>query len=86
MVGVVKHGIGDTLPHEHAGDGGNGVIQTFDVLDIHRCVDIDACFQKLLDILIPFGVAAAVCIGVGQFIHKNELRVPRNCGINVKLL
>lgn len=62
LVGVVKHGIGDTLPHEHAGDGGNGVIQTFDVLDIHRCVDIDACFQKLLDILIPFGVAAAVAL------------------------
>ena len=41
------------------------------MLYIDGSIDVDAGFQKLLHVLVPLGVTAAVRIGMGQFIYED---------------
>ena len=42
LVGLLQHRVGQGLPHLHAGDLGDDVVQALDVLDVERGVDVDA--------------------------------------------
>ncbi len=81
----IDHPVGNRLAHEHTGDLGNNIIETLDVLDIQRGIDIDTGIEQFLDILVAFGVTGTGNIGMGEFIDKNE-RWPETKGcIEVKL-
>ena len=62
------------LAHADAGDLRDDIVQAFDVLDVERCIDIDAGGDQLLDVHVALGMAAAWCVGVRQFIDQRELR------------
>src|SRR5262245_34716852 len=68
------------------GDLGDNVIQAFNVLNIHRGIDVDTVAQQLLDIQISLRVTTAGRIGVSEFIDQNDLRVAGDDGIKVHLL
>lgn len=73
------------LAHPDPGDLGDDVIQAFDMLDVERRVDVDAARQNLLDVEIALRMAAALGIGVGEFIDQHQRRSPRQDGVEVHL-
>jgi hypothetical protein len=44
------------------------------VLDVERRIDIDAGIEKLLDIEIAFGMAAARRVAMRELVDQNEFR------------
>ena len=72
-LGDFEHAIGHRLAHPDAGEGGDDVVEAFDVLDVDRREDVDSGGEQLLDVLIAFGMAAARRIGVRKFVDQHEL-------------
>ena len=85
LVGAVKDPVGQPLRHRNAGDGGHHVIEALQVLHVDGGVDADACPQQLLDILVALAVPAPGGVGVGQLIHQDELGLPRQGPVQIKL-
>jgi hypothetical protein len=85
LVGHLQHAIGHRLAHAHAGDAGHRLVQGLDVLDVQRGVDIDAGGQYLLDVLPALFMAAAVGIGVRQFVDQGQRRFARQKRVKVHL-
>ena len=56
------------------------------MLHIDRGIHIDPGFQQFFDILISFEVTAARSIGMGQFIHQNQLRLTLQRAIQIQFL
>ena len=54
---LINHPVGDGLAYEDSGDLGDYIVQTFHMLDIEGCIDIDPRCQQLFDILVPLGMA-----------------------------
>ena len=46
------------------------------MLYIDGGIDVDARPQQLLHILIAFHMAAALGVGMGQFVHQDQLGFP----------
>ncbi len=44
-----------------------------EMLDVDRCVNVASRLQDIQHVLMPFGVARAGDVGVGQFIDENEI-------------
>ena len=82
----VEHRIRHRLAHTDARDLGDDVIQALDVLDVDRRVDVDAVVQQLLDVEIALWMAAAGSIGMRQLVDEDDLRAPRDDGIEVHFL
>ena len=61
----------------------NSVLDAFNVLDVQSRVDIDACFQKFLDILAAFSVAGSIYVGVGQVLDQDQLRPSFDAGVQI---
>jgi hypothetical protein len=55
-------------------DLSDNVVQTVDVLNVDRRVNVDAAAQQLLNVKIPLWVTAAGRICVGEFVDKHDLR------------
>ena len=85
-IGTVEDRVGHGLAHANAGDLRDDVVEAFDVLNVDRGVDVDAAVQQLFHVEIAFGVTAARCIGVRQLIDENDLRPPRDDGVEIHLL
>ena len=69
LVGAVEYPVGNPLAHHHPGDGCDNVVEAFQMLNVYRGVYVDSRLEEFLDILIPFEMAAAFRVGVGQLIH-----------------
>ncbi len=76
------HGLADA----DAGDLRDDVVEAFDVLNVDGAIDVDAAVQQLFHVEIAFGMAAACCIGVRQLVDKDDLRPPRDDGVEVHFL
>jgi len=77
--------IRDPFVHHDPCDGGDKIVQRFQVLHVYCGIDIDPRLQQLLHILIPLGVAAARGVAVSQFIHQDQLWSARQGSVQVKL-
>ena len=55
------------------------------MLDIDRAQDIDLAIQQQKDILVPFGEAGALDVGVGELVDECNLRRAREHGVDVHL-
>ena len=86
FVGPLEHGIGQRLAHGDAGDLRHHIIEALDVLHVERGVDIDAGIEQFEHVLPALAVPAAGGVGMGQLIHENEPRLPRQRGVEVELL
>ena len=86
IVGLVEHGIRHRFADPYARDLSHDIVQALDVLNVERGVHIDAGGKQLLDVEITLGMAAAWSIGVGEFVHKRDLRAALEEGIQVHLL
>ena len=83
--GLVEQPVRNRLPDHDPGDLGHHVVEALEVLDIDRGVDVDAGPEKLLHILPPLLVTGAGGVGVGQFVHQDDLGLPGKHRIKVHL-
>ena len=86
LVGSVDDAVGHRLAHADAGDARHHVVQALDMLHVHRRVDVDAGAQKLLDVEIALGMAAAGGVGVGELVDQDQRRPALQDGVEVHLL
>jgi hypothetical protein len=74
VVGEVDDGVGHRLAHPDAGDLRDDVVEAFDMLDVQRRVDVDTAIEQFLDVEIALRMAAALGVGMGEFVDQNECR------------
>lgn len=86
LIGPVKYMIRNSLIDRNACDGGHQIVERLQMLHIHRGIDVDPRLKQLFHILIPLCVPASLRIIVGQFVHQNELRLPLQRQVQIKLL
>ncbi len=86
VLGVLQHPVGHGLAHDDAGDAADHIGQAFEMLDVQRRPDIDAGVEQLLDIEPALGMAAVGRIGVGELIDDDQLRLPRQGGVEIEFL
>ena len=71
LTGIIKYRIGDTLVYHNARYRCNGVIETFNMLNIYRGINIYSRIKQLFNILITLCMSAHRRIGMGKLIHKD---------------
>ena len=81
----VKNAVRDPLADLDPGDGGYQVVQRLQMLHIDGRIDMDAGLQQFLHILIPFCVAAARRVRMGQLIHQNQMGFSLQRQIQIEL-
>ena len=86
LVGGVDDAVGHRLAHADTRDARHHVVEALDVLHVHGRVDVDAGAQKLLDVEIALGMAAAGGIGVGELVDQDQRRPALQDGVEVHLL
>ena len=85
LVRHFQHAIRHGFPHPDAGDARHRFIQRLDMLDVQRGEDVDARRKHLLHILPALFMAAALGIGMGQFVDEREVRLAGKKGIKIHL-
>ena len=73
LVGGVEYAVRDALGNGHTGDGGHLVVEALQMLYIDGGIDVNACTQQLLHVLIAFYMAAALGVGMGKLVHQDQL-------------
>ena len=74
FVGAFEQGIGDGFLQADTGNLGDDVVLALEVLDVDRGVDVNTLLKQFLDVEIALGMAAARCVGVGEFIDQDRGR------------
>ncbi|VEA72345.1 Uncharacterised protein [Serratia rubidaea] len=82
--GLIEDVVGDGFAHAYAGNAADHVVQALQVLYVDGGQHVDAGIQQLLHILPALGVARAVGVAVGQFIHQDQRRVTRQRGVQIE--
>ena len=85
IVGLVDYRIRHRLAHPDARNPGDDVVQALDMLDVERGVDVDTGSDEFLDIHVTFGMPAAWCVGMRQFIDQRELWAARQQCVEIHL-
>ena len=82
-VGTVENGIRHRFAHTHAGNLSDDVVEALDVLDIDGRIDVDTRAQKLFDVLVPFGMAAAGSIRMRKLVDEDEAWVAASSAASI---
>ena len=69
VVGGIEKRIGHGFPYLNSGDAADHIIQTFQMLNVDGCENINASFQQFFDILPAFRMTRTWRITVRQFVH-----------------
>ena len=85
FVGLLEDRIGHRLADHHAGDLRDHVVEAFEMLDVERRVNVDARLQQPHHVLPPLRVRHAGGVGVGQFVHDQQLRMQRQRRVEIEL-
>ena len=85
LVGGAHDLVRDGLALRHAGDLGDGVVEGFQVLHVHRGDDVDPGGEQFLDVLPALGVAGAGDVGVRELVDDRDLGVPGQHRVDVHL-
>ena len=86
LVGPIEERIRHGLTHAHARDSADGVVERFEMLDVHRRHHANAGVEDLEHVLIALLVAAARSVRVRELVDHAERRLSRQDRIDVHLL
>ena len=86
FIGGVEYMVGHGLPDADSGNAADHIIKGFQVLDVDRRIDVDAGRQQFVHVLPALGMARALDVGMGQFVHQDEFRRACQGTIDVELL
>jgi hypothetical protein len=84
-IGAIEYSVWHCLTHPDVSDLRYHVVEAVDVLDVDRGVDVNAVAHQLFDVEVTLGVAAALSIGVSEFVDQHNLWVSRNNGVDIHL-
>ena len=84
-LGIFEDAVRHCLAHPHLGEGGDDVVEAFEMLDVDGGIDMDAGGEQLLDVLVALGVAAAGDVGMGELVDQDEPRPALEDGVDVHL-
>ena len=84
LVGLQHKPVGHALAHVHARRAQHGVVQAFEMLDVHRGDDVDAGQQQIMHFEIALGMLRAGDVRERQFVHDANRRVAFENGVNVE--
>jgi len=84
LVRLVENAVRHGLAHADLADLLDDVVEAFEMLDVQRGPYINAGRQQFVDILPALGVAAAGHVGMGIFVDQQQVRPPRQCGVDVE--
>ena len=85
LVGLGEHAVGNALLHPDVRHALDLVVEAFEMLDVHRCDDVNARVEQVFDVLIALGVARAGRVGVGQLVDQADGRPPDDDRVDVHL-
>src|SRR5450759_4775188 len=85
FVDSLQYPVGNGLPYLDPGDSLHRRGYALQVLDIHGGKNVDPRVQQLQHIFVALAMFAALDIGVRQFVHQSDPRVPRENGVDVHL-
>ena len=83
LVGEIENRIGNSFTDRRACDLTHCVAATADVLNVKRCINIDARIEQLEHVLITLGMTRARRVRVRQLINNGEFRMPRENRIQI---
>ncbi len=86
LVGLIEDPVRQRFAHLDAGDAADDVVQALDVLDVDRCIDVDAGGEEFQHVLIALGMARPRRVGVRQLVDEQQRRFPRERGVEIELL
>ncbi len=84
-IGLVKDAVRHGLLDLDAGHLPDHVVDAVDVLDVQGGVDADAGGQQFFHVHPALRVAKPGRVGVGQFVHQDDPRMPRERRVEVEL-
>ena len=84
IIGLFEHRVRHRFTHPNTGDLSHHIVQTLHVLHVDGRIDVDARLQEFHDVLPSLRVSRTLGIGVGQFVHQNELRTTGECRVKIE--
>ena len=85
-IGTIKDKVRNGLSDTHMRDLGDHIVETLDMLDIDRGVDVDAAGEQLLDVEVALRMATTRRVGVGEFIDQRDPRMARDQRVEIHFL
>ena len=85
LVGRRQHAVGHPFVDFDAGDLLHLFVHPFDVLDVDGRDDADTRVEDLHHVLPPFGICAALDVGVRQFVDHDDIGVEVDDGLHIHL-
>src|SRR5271165_6069647 len=85
FVDSLQDPVGHRLPHHYARDLVHHGRDTLEVLHVHGRNHIDVIFEQLENIFVALVMLAAFDVGVRQFVHQCDLRMPLKDGVHIHL-
>ena len=70
LICLIKHTVRNSFSDFNIRNISHQIIQTFQMLDIHRCIYIDTSSKKLLYILISLFISTSMYVCMRQLIHQ----------------
>ena len=84
FVGNIEDMVGHGFPDADAGDAADDIVEGFQVLDIHRGINIDPGRQQFLDVLPALRMTRTGDVGVGQFVHQDQCGLAHQGAVDVE--
>ena len=76
LVGLLDHPVRNRLAHTHAGALPDLIVQTFQVLHVHRGQHVDARVEQGVDVLPPLEPGRPRNVRVRKLVDDGDLRMP----------
>src|SRR3974390_1682437 len=85
-LGAIEDFVGHRFPDADARNLRYPVVEALDVLDIDRCIDVDATVQNFFDIEVTLGMPATRSIRMRKLVHQRDLRPARDDRVQIHLV
>ena len=85
LVRFFQNLVGNPFLYFNSGNSLDVLVQTFDMLDVYSRYHVNARLQKVHYVLPPFGISAAIHVGMRKLVHDYQLRMQLKNGIQIHL-
>src|SRR5262245_23934449 len=86
LVGLIEDSVRERLPHAHAGQLEDLVVQALEVLHVDRRGDVDARGEDLVDVLVALAVSSLRHVRMRELVDERKLRLAADDSVHVHLL
>ncbi|GEM_PF-5192687 len=84
LIGFVEEAVRDGFLYRYSRHGSNHVVETFEMLDVHRTIDIDPDIENVFNVLPTFRMTRSGRIAVRKLVDHDKRRPAADDGINIE--